>query len=396
MSWARRITTGLVVTAILGAAAVSLRPRALPVEVAQVTRGHLEATLVEEGRTRVRDRYVISATTTGNVRRAELHPGDAVEAGAVVAAMLPVDPTPLDARARTESEGHVRLAEASLRQAQSAVERARNAAAFARSDVVRIRSLVNSGAMAAHDLTVAEFEARSREDELASTQFAARGAEYELTNARALLDRSIRPATVGDEIVLRSPVRGRVLRVLRPSGGVVTPGTPLLEIGDTAALEIAVDLLTADASSVSPGATVHLEGTGVAAPLTGHVRLVEPSAFTRVSTLGVEEQRVNALVDLNDPPERWRTLGDGWRVEAQIVVWEGESVTMVPLGALFRKAGDWCLFAVEGGRARRRTVTLGHHGRDRVELLSGVTAGASVIVHPSDQLHDGDLVAPER
>ena len=198
-----------------------------------------------------------------------------------------------------------------------------------------------------------------------------------------------------DEIELRSPVRGRVLRVLQASGGVVAAGTPLLEVGDTTALEIVVDLLTADAAQVPAGATVHLENWGGADALTGHVRLVEPSAFTRVSALGVEEQRVNALVDIHEPHAQWQTLGDGWRVEARIVVWEGARVLTAPLGAVFRRAGAWSVFVVEAGKARRRNVTLGHRGGDRVEVTAGLREGDRVIVHPPDRLNEGDAVVAE-
>jgi HlyD family secretion protein len=282
-----------------------------------------------------------------------------------------------------------------LRQSRAGVERARGALEFSRAEVARIGRLVASGALAQHDLTVAEFDVRSRTDELASAQFATRGAEYELANAQALLARATSASPSTDEIVLRSPVRGRVLRVTQPSGGVVVAGAPLLEVGDTTALEIVIDLLTADAAQVAPGASVRIDAWGGDAALTGHVRLVEPSAFTRVSALGVEEQRVNALVDLNDPHERWRSLGDGWRVEAHITVWEGDGVTTAPLGSLFRKADAWSAFVIEGGRARRRTVTLGHRGGDRVEITRGLRPGEVVIVHPSDRLAEGDAVVSE-
>ncbi len=395
MSWTRRIITGVFVAALAGGALWAARPRPLTVEAARVERGHLEASLDEEGRTRVRDRYVISSTVTGNVRRAELRPGDAVEPGAVVARILPVDPDAARrslagrrARSRAARRGGAPSVAVGRRAARAALE-------FARAEVARLRGLVSSGATAPHDLTVAEFEVRSRTDELASAQFATRGAEYELANARSLLARGTGAASSSDEIELRSPVRGRVLRVALPSGGVVTAGAPLLEIGDTTALEIVIDLLTADAAQVTTGSTVRIDAWGGDGALTGHVRLVEPSAFTRTSALGVEEQRVNALVDLNDPPARWRTLGDGWRVEAHITVWEGDNVVTVPTGALFRKADAWCAFVIDGGRARRRTVTLGHRGGDRVEITQGLRAGETVIVHPSDRLADGDAVAPE-
>ncbi|MFO0608105.1 MAG: efflux RND transporter periplasmic adaptor subunit [Polyangiales bacterium] len=391
MGWVRRIVTGVSVAAALAAGAAAMRPKPTEVDAEPARAQRLVSTLDEEGRTRVRDRYVISATVTGNLRRSELHAGDEVAAGAVVARIVPVDPTPLDARSRAEAVGRVRLAEAALRQAQSGVERARGAADFARNDLERLRRLGAAGAVAANDVTVAEFADRSRRDELASSQFAARAAEYELANARAVLARATQAAPSGDEIDVRTPVRGRVLRVLQASGGVVTAGTPLVEVGDTTALEIVVDLLTADAAQVLPNAAVRVEGWGGDA-LNGHVRMVEPSAFTRVSALGVEEQRVNAIVDLYEPPERWRALGDGWRVEARITVWEAERVTAVPLGALFRRAGDWCVFVIENGRARRRPVAVGHRGGDRVEVTRGVRDGERVIVHPPDRLEDGEAV----
>lgn len=392
MGWLRRIVTGVSVVAVLAGGAWAARPKPTAVDVDAVREGRLVATLDEEGRTRVRDRYVISAPVPGNVRRSELHPGDEVAAGAVVARILPVDPAPLDARSRTEAVGRVRLAEAALRQSQAAVERARGAADFARSDMERLRGLGAAGAVAPRDVEVAEFTERSRRDELSSSQFAARAAEYELANARALLARATQAAPSGDEIEVRTPVRGRVLRVPQASGGVVTAGTALVEVGDTAALEIVVDLLTADAAQVRPGASVRVEAWG-GEPLTGRVRLVEPSAFTRVSALGVEEQRVNALVDLYEPADRWRALGDGWRVEARITVWEDAHVTTIPLGALFRRADDWSVFVVQGGRARRRVIAVGHRGGDRVEVTHGLRAGERVIVHPPDRLEDGEAVA---
>ncbi len=385
----------LAALAVAAGVALVARPKPTGVEVARATVSRLEATIDEEGRTRVRDRYVISATVTGNVRRPELHPGDAVEAGAVVARILPAEPAPLDARSRTEAEGRVRTAEAALRQAQSVVERSRNALEFARTDADRVRRLAASGAVPDRELSQAEFQQRSRADELASAQFAARGAAYELDNARALLSRFTHVETSRDEITLRSPVRAKVLRVLQPSGGVVAAGTPLLELGDTEALEVVVDLLTADALEVAPGARAHLEAGGGTGTLEGQVRLVEPSAFTRVSALGVEEQRVNVLIDLLAPPSRWRSLGDGWRVDAHIVAWEGDRVLTVPLGALFRRGGEWCVFAVEGGLARRRAVTIGHQGGGAVEVTRGLAAGARVIVHPPDRLEDGERVVAE-
>ena len=393
--WIRRGAGLLAVLVVVAAVTWLARPKPTAVESARATETRLEATLDEEGRTRVRDRYVISATVAGNVRRPELHPGDAVESGSVVARILPADAAPLDARSRTQAEVRVRMAEAALGQARSVVDRSHDAWIFARDEAARVHRLAASGSATEQERTQAEFNERSRADEVTSAQFAARGAAYELDNARVLLGRTTQGDGPHDAIDLRSPVRARVLRVFQPSGGVVMAGAPLLELGDTEALEVVVDLLTADALLVTPGARAHLDAGGAVGVLQGHVRLVEPSAFTRVSALGVEEQRVNVLLDLDDPPARWRALGDGWRVEAHVVTWAGASVLTVPLGALFRRAGAWCVFTVEGGCARRREVAMGHQGGGLVEVTRGLPAGATVVVHPPDRLEDGDAVVAE-
>lgn len=395
MSWLRRGAAALALASIAAAALWLARPRPTAVESALATVGRLEETLDEEARTRVRDRYVIAATVTGNLRRPTLRPGDVVAVDSVVARILPADPTPLDARSRTEAEGRVRSAEMTARQAESAVDRALGALEFARAEAARVRRLATAGSSPPQELAAAEFQERTRGDDLASARFAARGAAYELANARALLARSARPGAARDEVALRSPVRARVLRVLRASEGPVSTGTPILEVGDTDALEVVADLLTSDALQVRPGARAHLDVGGGVGSLEGRVRLVEPSAVTRVSALGVEEQRVDVLIDLLAPPERWRALGDGWRVEARVVAWEGERVLTVPLGALFRRRAEWCVFVIEGGRARRRAVSVGHQGGGAVELTRGVRPGERVIVHPPDRLEEGEAVTPE-
>lgn len=393
-TWLRRGLAAVALTA-LGAGGFWLaRPKPTAVESALAAEGRLEATLDEEARTRVRDRYVIAATVSGNLRRLALRPGDSVAAGDAVARILPADPTPLDARSRAEAEGRVRAAEAAVRQAGAAVDRAQGALEFARAEAARVRRLATAGSSPPQELATAEFQERSRGDELASARFAASGAAYQLEGARALLARGSSPGAHRDEVVMRSPVGARVLRVLRPSEGPVSAGTPLLEVGDTGALEVVADLLTSDALAVAPGARVHLDLGGAAGSLEGRVRLVEPSATTRVSALGVEEQRVDVLIDLLDPPARWRAMGDGWRVEARVVVWEGERVLTVPLGAVFRHRADWCVFVIEAGHARRRSVSVGHQGGAAVEITRGVRRGERVIVHPPDRLEEGEAVVP--
>jgi HlyD family secretion protein len=394
MTWVKRAVWLVLAVAIVVGLAQAWRPKPLEVESAAVTTGRIEATVDEQGRTRVRDRYTISTPFTGNLRRLELHPGDAVEADTVIARIVPVAPSLLDARTRAEAETRVRMSEASLRQSEAAVRRAQGELEFSRTEAERQRRLAASGAIPARDLELAEFQVRSRTDELASAQFRSRVSAFELENSRVVLRRtSPDPSRApGDEIEIRSPTRGRVLRLLREDGGVVNAGTALVEIGDTAALEVVVDVLTTDAVQVRSGAHVTLERWGGEQPLTGHVRLVEPSAFTRVSALGVEEQRVNTLIDIHESPDVWRSLGDGYRVEARIVVWEGESVTRVPLGALFRDNGAWAVYVIEGAVARKRAVEVGHRGGTDMQVVRGLRAGERVIVHPSDKLVDGAAV----
>jgi HlyD family secretion protein len=374
-----------------GLVALSMRPKPVPADFARVERGPFQVTVDEQGQTRVRGRFVIAAPISGTLLRIPLRAGDRVQEGTVVARIVPLEPALLNAQARAELVARRNAAEAARRQAEASMARARAAQAFAAQDLETTRQLLARGAVPQRQLEVAELEAQSRTRELQAATFAARTARYEVEAAAAALRRS-REGSGTEQLEVRSPVAGEVLRVQRESEGAVTAGTPLLEVGDPAALEVVVDVLTADAVDIRPGAEVTLDRWGGDSVLHGRVRRVEPSGFTRLSALGVEEQRVNVLVDLADPREKWQALGDGYRVEAHIRVYQAADALKVPVTALFRQDGGWAVFRVVEGRASIRAVEIGRRNGLEAEVLKGLEAGDEVIVHPGDAIHDGVAV----
>lgn len=385
--WIKRIALGLVLAALLATLAWSMWPKPVPVEVGAVARGPLTVTVDEDGRARVVDRYLVTAPLAGTLARIELRAGDAVTTGAVVARVAPLPAPLLDPRTRTELAGRRDIARAQLRQATSTVERARVASDFAEREVERTRSLTHREAMAPVELEHAQLAAELAARDLVSARFAATIATAEAETADRLLAR-VGNAAAGQDVDVTSPIDGQVLRVVAPSEGVVGPGAPLVELGDPARLEIAVDVLTADAVAIRPGAAVIIDGWGGPA-LDGRVRRVEPSATTRVSALGIEEQRVDVIVDLTAAREQWLGLGDGWRVEVHVATWHADDVLTVPLGALFRAGDAWAVYVVRGGRAHRRPVELGHRDRAHAEVTAGLAAGDRVVLHPGERVADG-------
>lgn len=389
--WLRRVA--LVLMAIAGVVIVVLAwlPKPLAVDTAPVARGSMRVTVDEAARTRVKDRYVVSAPLSGDLLRVELRPGDKLAKEAVVARVLPMASPLLDARTRAEAEGRLAAALAGQRQAATGVARAELALEHSKKDTADARRLAQSGTISPDALSNSELDERLRQEELASARFATQVADHDVQIATAALAR-VRPDGKGEQLDVTAPAPGVVLRVMRESAGVVQAGTPLVEIGDPGALEITCDVLTSDAVGVRPNARVELERWGGPTPLVGHVRLVEPAAFTRISALGVEEQRVNVVIDLDAPREQWATLGDGFRLDARIVTWEQKDVLVLPSSAVFRAQGGWAVYTVEGGRARLVKVDVGHRNDTQVEALAGVAAGATVVVHPSDRLADGARV----
>lgn len=392
--WARRLLTAAVLLGIVAMIVIALLPRPIEVDTARVRRGTMRVTIDEDGRTRVIDRYVVSAPLTGNVARIELDPGDLVHAGDVVARLVPLTPPLLDARTRAEAEARLAAAQAQERQVRASVDRLRAGVDFAESEAERTRRLVAQGGLPSQQLDRAEMELRTQREALTSQQFAARVASHEIQLARAALGRFDPRVARGEQeqLEVTAPVDGVVLRVVQESAGVVQAGAPLIEIGNPSALEIAVDVLTSDAVRIPVGARATLERWGGEETLEGRVRRIEPSAFTRVSALGVEEQRVNAIIDLDTPRERWESLGDGFRVEARIVVSESEDVLIVPSTAVFRHGEGWAVLAVREGRAERVAIDPGARNGVEVEVREGLEEGEEVIVHPSDRVTDGVAV----
>jgi HlyD family secretion protein len=353
----------------------------------------MRVTVDEAARTRVKDRYVVGAPLTGDLLRVELRAGDKIAKGAVLARLMPMASPLLDPRTRAEAAGRLAAAGAAQRQGASGVALAEVALEHAKKEAGDARRLLQSGTISPDRLNDAEIEERLRQEQLASARFGVQVADHDVEIAAAAL-RRVGPDAKTEQLDVTAPAPGIVLRVLRESAGVVQAGTPLLEIGDPAALEVTSDVLTSDAISIKAGAHVDLERWGGTSSLAAHVRLVEPAAFTRLSALGVEEQRVNVVMDLDASRDVWSSLGDGFRLDARIVVWEHKDVLTLPSSAVFRAKNGWAVYVVEAGRARLVRVEIGHRNDAQVEVMSGALVGATVVVHPGDRLKDGVRVEP--
>lgn len=380
--------SALVLVALL---AWSFRPQPAAVDMAVLHKGTLRVTIDEEGVTRVRERYVVSAPVTGRMQRVELHPGDRVAArDTVLVTFLPATPPLLDTRTRAETEARMKAAHAARDQARVALQHARDSAAFSARELIRQRQVAAFGGITDERLAAAELDARTQEAQVKASELALQRAEHELEAARVVLQQVASPqaATSRAALALRSPINGIVLRVLHESEAPVAAGTPLIEIGNPDHLEIVADLLSTDAVNVRPGCRALIGGWGGAAPLDGRVRLVEPAGFTKISVLGVEEQRVNVLIDFEGARGAYK-LGDGYRVEVSIIVWERAGVLKVPTSALFRTADTWSVFAVRDDTAVQTTVQIGRRNALEAEVLSGLAEGDRVIVHPGDTVDDG-------
>ena len=388
----KRLKGLLILSAVvLAALAWGFWPRAVPVETAEVARRPLAVTVEEEARTRVKERYVIYAPVAGLMRRIDLEVGDAATLGAVLASLDPMLPAVLDPRSRAEAEARVAAARAELDRRQAGARQAEVEAELAASEFERIKGLLERQLVSQREFDAAQANWRAREAAQRAADSAVQVGRYDLDAARAALRYTAAGAesrAVGT-VALRSPVDGRVLKVHQESAGVVAAGQPLLEVGDPGELEVEAELLSKDAVRIDSGGRVLLERWGGEAPLEGIVRTVEPTGFTKISALGVEEQRVRVIVDLVSPPAEWRRLGDGYRVEAQFIVWEREEVLTVPTSALFRRDGGHAVFVVESGRARVRAVVPGHGSGLLTEIAGGLEAGERVVVHPGESVADG-------
>jgi HlyD family secretion protein len=391
MSLKRKTGFLLLAVAIAAGLAWGFWPAPLPVEFARVTEAPLRVVVEEEGQTRVKDRFVLSAPVAGYLQRIQLDVGDRVEQGQVLAVLEPLRPEVLDPRSRARAEAQVAAAEAALHAAQEQAAAAAAETRFARAELARKRRLQGDALISEGELDAAETRARQTGAEQRSADFAVDVARFELEAAQTALQFSITgdAAAARETVKLRAPVASRVLQLHHESEGVVSTGEALLEIGDPAALEVAVDVLSADAVRIRPGTPVEFHRWGGELPLDGVVRRIEPTGFTKVSALGVEEQRVWVIADLTTPRELWQQLGDGYRVEAHFILWQEQAVLQVPASALFRHADGWAVFAVVAGRARLTAVRTGRNNGLATQILEGVKAGDSVIVHPDDRVSDG-------
>jgi HlyD family secretion protein len=392
----RRAPLILVAAALAAFIVFGLLPKPLPVDLGVVTTGPLTVSVLEEGKTRIRNRYVVSPPIAGYLRRVPVRAGDALVAGETVVAIIQAAPSAfLDPRARAQAEAAVRSAEAARMQRQEQRESAEAELELARKDLTRAETLRTKGAIAVQEFDTAANRVDRLANQLGSARFALKVSEFELEQARAaLVQAEADPSAAGEPLTLRAPVSGRVLNVFEESARAVTPGQPILEVGDPADLEAEIELLSSDAVNVRPGAEVAIEQWGGDEPLHGRATVVEPGAFLKVSALGVEEQRVKVRVDFLNLPDG--VLGDRFRVEARIVTWQSKSVRQVPTGALFRRGNDWMTFRVAGGRVRLTKVEIGRSDGISAQVLSGLEVGDVVILHPPDTLADGGSVVERR
>jgi HlyD family secretion protein len=381
--------------AILGAVVAGLRPKPITVETALVNRGPLTVTVFEEGKTRIRHRYVISAPVAGFLNRVDLRAGAPIKAGETMLATIKAEFSSfLDPRTRAQAEAHAKAAETARMQRQAELDRVNASLDLAKKELVRADALRQTGAIATQQWDSAENRVQVLTRELRAAEFALRVADFEVAQAHAgLLQATELSAEQSEPLKIISPVDGYVLNVYEESARIITPGTPIMEVGDPRDLEVEIELLSSDAVGVAPGADVLIEQWGGEAPLRGRVSVVEPGAFTKISALGVEEQRVRVRVDFLDPMPPGKELGDRYRVEARIVTWRGNDVLQVPTGALFRRGNDWMTFVVENGKAVLRKVEIGHNNGIASEVQSGLSQGDTVVIHPPDTLKDGASVA---
>jgi HlyD family secretion protein len=372
----------------------AFRPQAVAVDMAEVTRGPMVVAVRDEGRTRVRNDYVVSAPVGGQLLRVPYKAGAAVNAGETVARILPADPAFLDARTRSELAAAVESAEASLAAADAEAERADARLRYARMEVERLELLRARELTSVDALDRARLQLRVAETDLGAAAGSVRMRRAELGAARVRLQQ---PTAVGDDgavVEVRAPITGRVLSVTRESSSVIEAGAEIMTLGDPRDLEVLVELLSTDAVEVRDDAPVEIENWGRARmPLRGRVRLVEPYGDLKISALGVEEQRVNVIVDFVDPPEQWASLGHGYRIEAAIETWRGDDVVQVPVSALFRDGNHWAVYRVVSERAEMTPVEVGHDNGRTAEILSGLEAGQTIVLYPGEQVGDGVRVA---
>ncbi len=394
--WRGRIVYLLVTLALIAAIGYGFMPRPVPVELVTARKGDLAVTVEEEGKTRVRERYVVAAPVAGQARRITLKVGDAVAAGQVVAHIEPARSASLDPRSRAQARARVDSAQAALLAARENARAAAAEARLAEQELARAESLGKASFVSQAAVDQARSRLQASQANRQAADYAIQVAQHEVAVARAALTEADAPATRAGRspeiLAVTAPVAGRVLAVPHESESVVQAGQALVEIGHPGTLEVMVEVLSTSAVKIGVGSKVLLDRWGGARPLQGRVRVVEPAGFTKVSALGVEEQRVRVLVDIVSPGEEWKSLGDGYRVEAAFVLWEGSDLLLAPASALFRRGEGWAVFVAEAGRARLRDVKVGQRNGLEAQVLDGLKAGEEVIAHPDEKIAEGTRV----
>lgn len=389
----RKIIIWLIIAGVVGLVAMALQERPVEVETGTVARGPLTVYVSEEGKTRIRNRYIVAAPVGGSMQRVTLKPGDTVKAGETILTRIEPGISPLlDVRAKTEAQARVNGATAGRSRAQEALEMARTGLKYAETNLNRIKGTASSGIISATDRDNFQREVDLKTREVRSSEFALQVAEYELEQSKAALVQLENPGG-GAVMELKSPVNGVVLRVQQESSTIVAPGTAILEIGDPSDLEIEAEILSRDAVAIQPGAVVTVEQWG-GDPVEARVRRIEPAAFTKVSALGVEEQRVLVLSDFSAQSPALKALGDRFRVEVRVAIWHSDDSLLVPSGALFREGSEWKTFVHDKTQKKAKSVTVkaGHTDGRQTEVIDGLKAGDEVLMHPPDNVKDGTQV----
>lgn len=395
-----RILKWLIPLAVITAlAALAFAPRPVEVDAGTVALGNMSVTVDDDGETRIRERYTISAPLAGQLLRINLNPGEAVNKDDTLSVITPTAPSLLDPRARLQARARVNAASAAVTSAQRQLD-ARNV------QTSQLEKAYHRSKRLHADGNISDAEFEQSEGAFLAAQHSSKAAasavtvaEFELKQAQAALvhfDQSLYNTDKPDDdhFIIRSPIHGQVLSIAEKSTRSVLPGTQLLTIGNPRDLEIRIDVLSQDAVNIKPGLKVIIRDWGGANDLLGRVRLVEPSAFTKISALGVDEQRVNIIADFTQPPPLPETLGDGFRLEAGIIIWQGKDVLCLPTGALFRQGKDWAVYKIDGKHARLTIIEIGHNNGDVAEILSGLADGDQVILHPSDRIKEGTPIKP--
>jgi HlyD family secretion protein len=387
--WTRRIVAFLLAAFLAAGLIWFAWPAPIPVDLAAAAKGPMEVTVDDEGKTRVREIYTVSAPLSGKLLRISAEPGDEVGEGEILAVLQPAAPAFQDIRTRKELEAMLEAANAAVIQAEHEMHRLQAALDFSQAELKRALSLRRGDAIAAKSVDQAKFDVETYEAALASAkaQLEVRRKEQATAAARLTNPTSSSPPDSDPPCCfeVRAPTTGRILKILQESEAVVQAGMPLVEIGNPTDLEIVVDLLSTDAVQVQTGFPARIDGWG-GPPLNGRVTRVDPAGFVKISALGIEEQRVRTRIELIDPPEKWSRLGHDYRVIVHIIVWNGSDVLTIPVSSLFRTGDDWSVFSVKNGRAWTSKIEIGHRNNRIAEVLSGLKEGDRVILHPSDRI----------